>query len=95
MTDRAAARAALIAERDEAIRVLRAAADAVSRIEPAAAREPVRGILLAAAEDCGLDWHILGKRVNYPIALARALTAPRPAPEWPDKSTLLEGDGCD
>jgi len=67
------ARAALLAERDEAIRVLRAGADAVDRIEPVAAREPTRWVLLAAAEQCGLDWHILGKPVNHHLALARAL----------------------
>lgn len=68
-----AARAALLAERDEAIRVLRAGAEATHVIEPAAAREPVRGLLLTAAALCGADWHILGKPVNYHIALARAL----------------------
>lgn len=67
------ARASLLAERDDAIRVLRAAAETVDRIEPAAIRRPVRLLLLAAAEQCGLDWHILGKSVNHHLALARAL----------------------
>jgi hypothetical protein len=67
------ARVELLAERDEAIRVLRAGAEAAGRIEPAAAREPVRWVLLAAAERCGAHWHILGQPVNHEIALARAL----------------------
>jgi hypothetical protein len=70
---RNAVRASLLAERDEAIRVLRAAADAADRIEPATARNPVRWLLLTAAEQCGLDWHILGKPISHHLALARAL----------------------
>lgn len=67
------ARASLLAERDEAIRVLNAAAEVVDRIEPATVRGPVRWLLLAAAQECALDWHILGKPVNHHLALARAL----------------------
>jgi hypothetical protein len=73
MGDPFATRAALLAERDEAIRVLRAGAEAADRIEPAAARDPARWLLLAAAEDCLSSWHILGKPVNHALALARAL----------------------
>lgn len=71
--ERLVARAALLAERDDAIRVLRAAAAAVDRIEPAAARPAIRGLLLAAAQQCAADTHILGKAVAYQLALARAL----------------------
>lgn len=67
------ARAALLAERDEVIRVLRAGADAARHVEPATARDPVRWILLAAAEQCSTNWHILGQPVNHALALARAL----------------------
>lgn len=66
-------RAALLAERDETIRILRAGAEAVHVVEPAAVRAPIRLLLLAAAEHCALDRHILGKPVVYPLALARAL----------------------
>jgi hypothetical protein len=68
-----AAQASLLAERDEAIRVLRAGARAVHVVEPAAAREPIRLLLTATADLCATDWHILGKPVTYPLALARAL----------------------
>jgi hypothetical protein len=70
-------RASLLAQRDEAIRLLRAGADAAGSVEPAAAREPVRWILLAAAERCALRPHILGQPVEHALALARALTGER------------------
>lgn len=76
--DRTEARAVLRAERDEAIRVLRAGAEAAGRIEPAAAREPVRWILLAAAELCATRPHILGQPVGHALTLARALIEPGP-----------------
>jgi hypothetical protein len=66
-------RAFLHAERDEAIRTLRAGADAASLAEPPAAREPIRLLLLAAAERCGSSWHILGQPISYELTLARAL----------------------
>jgi hypothetical protein len=65
--------AALLAERDEAIRVLRAGVAAIDRIEPAAAREPIRWMLLAAVERCGRGHHVLGLSINHELALARAL----------------------
>lgn len=34
-------------------------------IEPAAAREPVRGMLRAAIEECTVSSSLLGKRLNY------------------------------
>ncbi len=70
-------RAALLAEfrieLDEAARVLRAGADAAHLVEPAAAREPIRWVLLAAAEQCGRARHLLGLPISHQLALARAL----------------------
>lgn len=80
MSDLTPAGAALLAERDEAIRVLRAGVNVVGRIEPAAVRDPVRYILLAAAELCAMDEHILGKPVAHALALAGALVNSQPAP---------------
>lgn len=71
--ERAALLAEFRAELDEAARELRTGADAVHLVEPAAAREPIRWILLAAAEQCGRARHILGLSVTHQLALARAL----------------------
>lgn len=71
MNDRV--RAELLAERDEAVRVLTAAVAAVDTIEPAAAREPIRLLLRGAAEACERNHHILGAHVVYPLMLARTL----------------------
>lgn len=71
--ERAALRATLQTDLDEAARVLRTGADAVHLVEPAAARESIRWILLAAAEQCGRGRHILGLSISHQLALARAL----------------------
>jgi hypothetical protein len=65
----------LRAERDDAIRVLRAGADAVGGVEPAAARDPIRWMLTAAADLCASRPHILGLPVAHALALAEALVA--------------------
>lgn len=65
--------ASLRAERDEAIRVLRAGADAVNHVEPPAAREPIRWMLTAAADQCAAGQHILGLPVVYHLELAQVL----------------------
>ena len=44
-------------------------------IEPPAAREPVRGMLRAAIEECTISNSLLGKRINYVLELAEALVA--------------------
>ncbi|GAA4226136.1 hypothetical protein GCM10022254_10160 [Actinomadura meridiana] len=44
-------------------------------IEPPAAREPIRGMLRAAIEECAISNSLLGKRINYVLELAEALVA--------------------
>lgn len=69
-------RAALLAERDETIQTLLAAAEAVRVVEPAAARDPIRWLLLAAVERCAKARHILGLSINRELALAHAFLDP-------------------
>jgi hypothetical protein len=75
-------------ERDKAVRLLRAGADSVDRVEPAAAREPIRWMLTAAAELCASRASILGLPVVYALELARVLVDS----ERPDRPAVLRGD---
>jgi hypothetical protein len=46
----------------------------VDRLQPPAVREPVAAMLEAGVEECAVSASLLGRRMNYLIELAQALT---------------------
>jgi len=56
----------------------------LDRVEPPAAREPIRDMFRAAIELCAVSTSLLGQQVNYVFELAQAIV---------DESKLKTGGG--